>query len=62
MEDLILFFVILFETSYPLSNASLIVSSNVNIPFAEPIVFSFCFDFFGTNASIFSLNSDLFPD
>ena len=62
IETLLLFSVILFETSYPLLNASLIVSSKVNLPFAEPIVFSFCLDFFGMNASIFSLNSDLFPD
>ena len=61
-ETLLFFSVILFETSKPLSKASLIVSSNVNIPFADPIVFSFCLDLSGTNASIFSLNLDLFPD
>ena len=34
----------------------------VNDPFAEPTVFSFCFEWFGTKASIFSSNFSLFPD
>ena len=55
-------FVIFFDISFAVSNEVFRVSSNVNIPFADPKVVSACFGLFGTKASIFSLYLVLFPD
>ena len=52
----------MFEISKPLSNPFCKDSFKVYEPSAAPMVCSFCRDWFGTNASIISLNFNLFPD
>ena len=54
--------VIFFDKSKPLLNPSSNDFFRVNEPFAEPMVLSFCFGWFGTKALTFSLNFNLFPD
>ena len=54
--------VILFDNSNPFLKPSSKDSFKVNDPFADPMVFSFCFDWLGINASSVSLNFNLFPD
>ena len=55
-------FVNSLESSNPFSKDEVKVSSNVKIPLADPKVVSFCFGWFGINASISSLKIVLFPD
>ena len=62
IELLIFFLVILFDSSKPLLNPSSKDFLRVNDPLADPTVLSFCRDWFGINALIFSSNFSLFPD
>ena len=62
MALLIFFFVILFDSSTPLLNPSSKDFFKVKDPFADPTVLSFWRAWLGTNAFIFSLNFNLFPD
>ena len=47
---------------YPLSMVRLIAGAFEGAPFADPIVLSFCRDWFVIKAPIFSSNFNLFPD
>ena len=62
IETLFSLFVICFDNSLPFSKDVFNVSSSVKTPLADPSVVSFCFDWLGIKASIFSLNFVLLPD